>query len=106
MSSTVSELVAFDTVMTAAGRAPGAGASGSPLVESLVPCPLLDAYAAFQRADERVVQLVELEDGSRWFTSSRCVSPPGGWAGAVKARFVVTLGLAAEAAKGLAAAPT
>ncbi|WP_343520325.1 short-chain fatty acyl-CoA regulator family protein [Sphingomonas sp.] len=89
-----------------------AGASGSPLVESLVPCPLLDAYAAFQRADERVVQLVELEDpgsgsgtgGSRWFTSSRCVSPPGGWAGAVKARFVVTLGLAAEAAKGLAAA--
>lgn len=81
-----------------------AGASGSPLAESSVPCPLLDAYAAFQRADERVVQLVELEDGSRWFTSSRCVSPPGGWAGAVKARFVVTLGLAADAAKGLAAA--
>jgi predicted transcriptional regulator/DNA-binding XRE family transcriptional regulator len=81
-----------------------AGASGSPLVESAVPCPLLDAYAAFQRADERVVQLVALEDGSRWFTSSRCVAPPGGWAGAVKARFVVTLGLAAEAATGLAAA--
>ncbi|OYX67732.1 MAG: hypothetical protein B7Y81_18525, partial [Caulobacter sp. 32-67-35] len=38
-------------------------ASGSPLVESAVPCPLLDAYAAFQRADERVVQLVALEDG-------------------------------------------
>lgn len=81
-----------------------AGASGSPLVESLVPCPLLDAYAAFARPDERIVQLVELEDGSRWFTSSRCVAPPGGWAGAVRARFVVTLGLAAGAAAGLAAA--
>jgi hypothetical protein len=81
-----------------------AGASASPLVESAVPCPLLDAYAAFARPDERIVQLVELEDGSRWFTSSRCVAPPGGWAGAVRARFVVTLGLAAEAATGLAAA--
>lgn len=81
-----------------------AGASGSPLVESAVPCPLLDAYAAFARPDERIVQLVELEDGSRWFTSSRCVAPPGGWAGAVRARFVVTLGLAASAAKGLTAA--
>lgn len=81
-----------------------AGASGSPLVESAVPCPLLDAYAAFARPDERIVQLVELEDGSRWFTSSRCVAPPGGWAGAVRARFVVTLGLAADAATGLAAA--
>lgn len=81
-----------------------AGASGSPLVESLVPCPLLDTYAAFARPDERIVQLVELEDGSRWFTSSRCVAPPGGWAGAVRARFVVTLGLAASAASGLAAA--
>jgi predicted transcriptional regulator len=81
-----------------------AGASGSPLVESVVPCPLLDAYSAFARPDERIVQLVELEDGSRWFTSSRCVAPPGGWAGAVRARFVVTLGLAAGAASGLAAA--
>ncbi|MCR5872541.1 MULTISPECIES: short-chain fatty acyl-CoA regulator family protein [unclassified Sphingomonas] len=81
-----------------------AGASASPLVESAVPCPLLDAYAAFARPDERIVQLVELEDRSRWFTSSRCVAPPGGWAGAVRARFVVTLGLAAEAATGLAAA--
>jgi predicted transcriptional regulator/DNA-binding XRE family transcriptional regulator len=81
-----------------------AGASGSPLVESVVPCPLLDAYAAFARPDERIVQLVELEDGTRWFTSSRCVAPPGGWAGAVRARFVVTLGLAAGAATGLAAA--
>ena len=35
--------------------------------------------------------VVETEDGARWFTSSRCVAPPGGWSGAVRARFVVTL---------------
>lgn len=81
-----------------------AGASGSPLVEAAVPCPLLDSYSAFARPDERIVQLVELEDGTRWFTSSRCVAPPGGWAGAVRARFAVTLGLAAELATELAAA--
>lgn len=79
------------------------GASEAAIVEGAL-CPLLDTFAAFARPDERVVQLVELEDGSRWFTSSRCVAPPGGWAGAVRARFVVTLGLAADAAGGLAAA--
>ncbi|URW75116.1 short-chain fatty acyl-CoA regulator family protein [Sphingomonas donggukensis] len=81
-----------------------AGASGSPLVEGPGLCPLLDTFAVFQRPDERIVQLVELEDGSRWFTSSRCVGPAGGWSGAVRARFAVTLGLAAEAAGVLAAA--
>ncbi|MEZ0243972.1 MAG: short-chain fatty acyl-CoA regulator family protein [Sphingomonas sp.] len=80
-----------------------AGASGSPMVEGGL-CPLLDTFAAFARPDERIVQLVALEDGSRWFTSSRCVGPPGGWIGGVHARFAVTLGLAAEAASGLAAA--
>lgn len=81
-----------------------AGASGSPLVEGPALCPLWDLFAAFARPDERIVQLVALEDGSRWFTSSRCVGPAGGWSGAVKARFAVTLGLAAELAGGLAAA--
>ncbi len=81
-----------------------AGASGSPLTEGAGLCPLLDTFAVFQRPDERIVQLVVLEDGSRWFTSSRCVGPAGGWSGAVKARFAVTLGLAADAAGVLAAA--
>ncbi|UIJ46728.1 short-chain fatty acyl-CoA regulator family protein [Sphingomonas cannabina] len=81
-----------------------AGASGSPLVEGPGLCPLWDLFAAFGRPDERIIQLVMLEDGSRWFTSSRCVGPAGGWSGAVKARFAVTLGLAAELAGGLAAA--
>lgn len=80
-----------------------AGASGSPLTEG-APCPLLDTFAVFQRPDERIVQLVALEDGTRWFTSSRCVGPAGGWSGAVRARFAVTLGLAADAAQVLAAA--
>ncbi|MGK6318244.1 helix-turn-helix domain-containing protein [Sphingomonas sp. DT-204] len=81
-----------------------AGASGSPLAEGPRLCPLWDLFAAFTRPDERIVQLVALEDGSRWFTSSRCVGPAGGWSGAVHARFAVTLGLAAELAGGLAAA--
>ncbi|MBN2973860.1 DUF2083 domain-containing protein [Roseomonas aeriglobus] len=81
-----------------------AGASNAPIVEGPGLCPLLDTFTVFQRPDERIVQLVQLEDGSRWFTSSRCVGPPGGWQGAVRARFAVTLGLAADAAGTLAAA--
>ncbi|MBM3927229.1 MAG: ImmA/IrrE family metallo-endopeptidase [Sphingomonadales bacterium] len=81
-----------------------AGASNAPIVEGPGLCPLLDTFAVFQRPDERIVQLVALEDGSRWFTSSRCVGPSGGWQGAVRARFAVTLGLAADAAGTLAAA--
>lgn len=81
-----------------------AGASGSPLTEGTGLCPLLDTFAVFGRTDERIVQVVALEDGTRWFTSSRCVGPAGGWSGDVRARFAVTLGLAAEAAGVLAAA--
>lgn len=91
-----------------------AGASEAAIVAGAL-CPLLDTFAAFARPDERVTQVVELEGvadpgsdagarGERWFTSSRCVAPPGGWAGAVRARFVVTLGLKAELAGALAAA--
>ena len=41
---------------------------------------------------------------SRWFTSSRCVGPPGGWIGGIHARFGITIGLPADAAGSLAAA--
>ena len=81
-----------------------AGASGSPLVEGPGLCPLLDTFAVFGRTDERIVQVVALEDGSRWFTSSRCVGPAGGWSGEVRARFAITLGLAVDTASTLAAA--
>jgi XRE family transcriptional regulator, fatty acid utilization regulator len=81
-----------------------AGASGAPLVEGPGLCPLLDALAVFGRADERIVQVAELQDGSRWFLSARCVGAAGGWVGGVHARFAVVLGLAAEQAGVLAAA--
>lgn len=78
-----------------------AGASGSPLAEGPGLCPLWDLFAAFARADVAVTDLVETEDGRRWFTLARCVTPQG--AGAVQARFAVTLGLDAADAGTLAA---
>lgn len=79
-----------------------AGASGSPLAEGPGVCPLWDMFAAFARADETVADLVETEDGRRWFTLARCVTPQG--AGAVRARFAVALGLEAAEARSLTAA--
>ncbi|RYY28335.1 MAG: XRE family transcriptional regulator [Sphingomonadales bacterium] len=79
-----------------------AGASGSPLAEGPGVCPLWDIFAAFARADETVTDLVETEDGRRWLTLARCVTPQG--AGVVKARFAVALGLEAAEARGLSAA--
>ncbi|MHA6718119.1 helix-turn-helix domain-containing protein [Sphingomonas sp. RS6] len=81
-----------------------AGASGSALVEAAVPCPLWNAYDAFARTDETVVQLVELEDGARAFTIARCVHPHGPATGGVRPRFVIAIGLAASEAGTLAAA--
>lgn len=81
-----------------------AGASGSPLAESATPCPLWNLFDAFARADETATQLVELEDGSRWFTLARCVHPHAGAVGGVRPRFAMALGLPARDAAGLAAA--
>ena len=78
------------------------GASGSPLAEGPGVCPLWDVFAAFARADATVTDLVETEDGKRWLTLARCVTPQG--AGAVQARFAVALGLDAADARSLAAA--
>ncbi|WP_230772792.1 helix-turn-helix domain-containing protein [Sphingomonas sp. Leaf4] len=80
-----------------------AGASQSPLVEG-TPCPLLGAFDAFARGGETIVQCVDPEEGGRWLTLARTVTPPGALAGEVRARFVVMLGIAAEQASGLAAA--
>ncbi|WP_448663303.1 helix-turn-helix domain-containing protein [Sphingomonas sp. CJ20] len=81
-----------------------AGASGSPLVEAAVPCPLWNAYDAFARTDEAAVQLVELEDGARAFTIARCVHPHGGAPDGARPRFVIALGVPAAEAGTLAAA--
>lgn len=78
-----------------------AGASGSTLVEGEL-CPLWDLFQSFARADATIPDLLETEDGKRWFTLSRCVTPQG--AGAIQARFAIALGLEASEAKLLAAA--
>ena len=80
------------------------GASGSPLVEADGRCPLWELHAAFDRPGALVRQLVELEDGARWFTQARTVSPAGGRIGQVRAQFVVGLGVDAKLAGPLAAA--
>ncbi len=81
-----------------------AGASGSPLAESASLCPLWNVFDAFARADETVTQLIELEDGSRWFTLARCTHPHAGAVGGVRPRFAMALGLPAQDAAALAAA--
>jgi XRE family transcriptional regulator, fatty acid utilization regulator len=81
-----------------------AGASASPLVEADGRCPLWDVHSAFDRPGALVRQTVELEDGSRWFTQARTVSPQGGRVGQVRAQFAVGLGLDATLAAPLAAA--
>ena len=78
-----------------------AGASGSPIVEG-APCPLWNGLEAFARPDELLVQLVELEDRSRWLTLARCAGRHGIQVAGVRARFAVALGLAAGEAGALA----
>lgn len=80
-----------------------AGASASPLVEGPGICPLWNIFESFAR-DEIVSQLVELEDGSRWFTLARAVAPQGARVASVPARFAMGIGLAAGEARTLAVA--
>ena len=89
-----------------------AGASGSPLVETDARCPLWRLHAAFDRPGQLVKHLVELGDpGSasgaghtRWFTIARTVQPQLRPEGAIRAEFVIGLGLDASLAAPLAAA--
>jgi XRE family transcriptional regulator, fatty acid utilization regulator len=81
-----------------------AGASASPLVEAEGRCPLWELHSAFDRPGGLVRQLVELEDGTRWFTLARTVSPQGGRIGQVRAQFSVGIGIDASVAEPLAAA--
>jgi XRE family transcriptional regulator, fatty acid utilization regulator len=81
-----------------------AGASGSPMVAGPGLCPLWNGFDAFAREGETQVQLVELEDGSRWLMQARAVERHGARAGGVRARFAIGVGLAAKDAASLAAA--
>ncbi len=81
-----------------------AGASGSPLIEADGRCPLWALHSAFDRPGGLVRQLVELEDGTRWFTLARTVSPQGGHIGQVRAQFSIGIGVEAGLAATMAAA--
>ncbi|OYY89659.1 MAG: XRE family transcriptional regulator [Sphingomonas sp. 28-66-16] len=80
------------------------GASGAALAEAEGRCPLWRLHQAFDRPGALVVQLVELEDGGRWLTLARTVSPQGRRYGAVPAEFAVGLGVDAAHAGALAVA--
>jgi predicted transcriptional regulator/DNA-binding XRE family transcriptional regulator len=85
-----------------------AGASGALLVEADGRCPLWRLHHAFDRPETLNLQVVELEDGARWFVQARTVAARGGAPGTgwnrVVAEFAIGLGVAAEQASGLAAA--
>ncbi len=80
-----------------------AGASTSPLADPGARCPLWRLHDAFSAAGRMATQIVSLEDGSRWFTIARTVSPQGGRIGGVRAEFAIGLGVNAEQAEPLAA---
>lgn len=81
-----------------------AGASQSPLVDGDARCPLWGIHEAFARPGEVIADLIELEDGSRWFTQSRNVAAPGAVGQGVPARFAITVGVDAKLAAPLIAA--
>lgn len=75
-----------------------AGASAAALAEAEGRCPLWQLHHAFDRPGMLNTQLVVLEDGSRWLTIARTVTPHGRRYGAISAEFAVGLGVAAELA--------
>lgn len=83
-----------------------AGASDTPLLVGEGRCPLWRVHHAFDRPGSAVAQVLELEDGSRWFTIAQAVTGAGVGAGAqrVESAFAVALGMPAAAAAGLSAA--
>jgi len=78
-----------------------AGASAAPIVEAGTRCPLWSLHAAFERSGEILPQLVELEDGERWFTLNRTVSGHSAGLAQRQAVFAIALGIKAQFAKPL-----
>ncbi len=78
-----------------------AGASATRLVESGARCPLWRVHHAFDRPGELVRDLIELEDGGRWFTLTRTVRPQVRSPGGVRAEFAIGIGVAADHAASL-----
>ena len=80
------------------------GASSAALVEADGRCPLWRLHHAFERPGSLTVQLVEVQDGGRWLTMARTVTPQGRRYGATGAEFAVGLGVEASLAGALAVA--
>ncbi|KTT69181.1 helix-turn-helix domain-containing protein [Sphingomonas endophytica] len=82
------------------------GASNTPLLAGEGRCPLWRIHHAFDRSGSVVPQVLELEDGTRWFTMAAAVTGAAVGAGAnrVESAFALALGVPAEVAGGLAAA--
>jgi predicted transcriptional regulator/DNA-binding XRE family transcriptional regulator len=83
-----------------------AGASDTPLLAGEGRCPLWRVHHAFDRPGSSVVQTLELEDGTRWFTVAQAVGGAATGAGPnrVESAFAIALGVPAAAASVLAAA--
>lgn len=77
------------------------GASAAPLAEQEGRCPLWSIHSAFDRPADIVPQLVELEDGERWFTMARTVQGQSTGLVGGRAIFAIALGLKAEFARPL-----
>lgn len=73
-----------------------AGASETPLASEGGGCPLWDLNAAFERPGQILCQLVETEDGARYLTLARTVTPQAGPMGTIHATFAVGLGCAVD----------
>ncbi len=82
------------------------GASQSTLLAGEARCPLWRLHHAFDRPGAIVPQVLELEDGARWFTLAVAVTGAALGVGAqrVDSAFAIGLGVPAEVAGGLAAA--
>ena len=78
-----------------------AGASAAPMVEADSRCPLWAIHSAFDRLGEIVPQLVELEDGERWFTLNRTVAGQSAGLRTGQAVFSIALGVKADYARPL-----
>lgn len=74
------------------------GANRAPLADTEVTCPLWHLHQAFSRPSQVQVQLVELEDASRWLTLARSVQGAGYGAGGTTAQFAIGLGVSVDQA--------
>jgi hypothetical protein len=79
-----------------------AGASNSPLAMADARCPLWQVHRGFDRPGDMATQLVELEDGTRWFTFASTVRPQGVLMSGGHPEFVVALGVESSVAASLA----